>query len=101
MDYHGAPDHHSQHRDLRRISIYVPYHLTFFDVGESVRQIIGGESFGHRSDADRLLIELWESRSILAWVVLMAPEGNTQGARDCIGLLLPEITMRGTVDLFG
>ena len=88
-----------QHRDLRRISIHLPRSLAFLDAAESVRQLIGEEGVGHWSDLDHHLAQFWESRSITPEVVLTAAKGNTQGARVCVGLLLPGVTTRGMIDL--
>ena len=90
-----------EHRNLRQISIYVPYHLTLLDVGTDIKQDLGEVIFSGWSDLDRLLIRLWESHSIRLRVSCALGGGrqNTlQNTEYCIGCLLPEITERGIIE---
>ena len=86
-----------EHRNLRQISIYVPYHLTLLDVGTDIKQNLGEVISGGWSDLDRLLIRLWESHSIRLRVSC-ALGGGRQNTEYCIGCLLPEITERGITE---
>ena len=48
------------HRNLQRISIHVPYYLTYVGVDANVTQAVREAAFRQWSDLDRLLIQLWE-----------------------------------------
>jgi len=85
----------SEHRDLRQISVYVPFHLT----GGDIRQHIGEVPFGWLSDLDGLLVQLWESRSIRPTVGCVRQGGQEQSVEYPIGCLFPEATKRGIIDL--
>jgi len=87
-----------EHRELRQISIYMPYYLSRYRVGANIRQSVGGAAFGRWLDLDRLLVQFWESHSIRPRVgcVRLGEEGRS--IEYCIGCLLPEITKRGVVD---
>ena len=80
-----------KHRDLRQITIRIPYYLTLTDA----KQTIGEAICGQWSDLDCLLVLLWESRSVRLKVVCAV----VRGIEVCIGLLLPEATKREIVDL--
>jgi hypothetical protein len=84
-----------EHRDLRRISIHMPYRLTTTYGGGNATQSIGDPVYGQWLGLDRLLVQLWESRSVRPRIIHMA----TQDLRDCAGFLLPEVTKRGIIDL--
>lgn len=86
-----------EHQDLRQISIHAPYHLT--EAGADVEQVIGEQIFWQWLDLDRLLVQLWEACSIRSKVVCTMLSKGGQDKRDCIGCLLPELTMRGIFDL--
>ena len=87
-----------QHRDLRQITIYVPYSLTLLGSDNDVRENIGEAIFVHWSDLDRLLTQFWE-RSILPKVILTAPREYPQIRISCVESLLPEMTpMRRMID---
>jgi hypothetical protein len=65
--------------------------------GGNVRRVVKEADFGQWLDLDRLLVQLWESRSIcpkVEWVMRQVPY-----MRECVGCLMPEITERGIVDL--
>jgi hypothetical protein len=83
------------HRDLRQISIHIPYYLTLPRVYTNLRQGIGKASSEEWLDLDRLLVQLWESRSIRPRFVCMTK--GTLGVS--IGYYLPEMTRRGIGDL--
>ena len=82
-----------RHQDLRQISIYVHFDSTLTSAGADVRQIVGEQIVGEWSNLDRLLVQLWESRSIRPQVI-SATLDEERGTRDCILCLLPEITKR-------
>jgi hypothetical protein len=84
-----------EHRNLRKISIYVPYHLTLFHVGDNVRQTIGEANFEQWLDLNRLLVQFWESCSIHPNVIRTRPNWEGRDERDCIGCLLPELMREG------
>ena len=48
----------SKPRDLREISIYLPYYVTTAAVDADVRKVIGEEDWEEWLDLDRLLVEL-------------------------------------------
>ena len=83
-----------KHRNLRGISIYVPYDPTLTNAGADVAQVIGDLICGQWLDLDRLLVQIWESRSIRPKVL-----STTQHIGYSVGGLLPEITKRGIIDL--
>ena len=85
-----------KHRYLRQITIEFSYYLTLVDVGHgNNREAVGEASLRWWLDLDRLLVQLWESRSIHLTVVFT----EAGDMRDCIGHLLPEITKKGIIDL--
>ena len=88
-----------KHRDLRQISIHVPYRRTFASVPANVRQIIGEPVFGQWLALDRVLVQVWESHSICPKIMYIAPGKEKKVMDACMGYLLPEITKRGIVDL--
>jgi len=85
------------HRDLRQISISA-YHLAILLAicdGREVEE----RAVGQWLELDRLLVQLWESYSIPLTILLWTPyKGET--ARELLGLLLPETTGGGRIDLF-
>jgi hypothetical protein len=91
----------SKHRDLREISIYLPYSVATAGADADAGRIIVGENFGEWLDLDRLLVEFWESSSIRPKVVCRTRAGGERDTSHCVGyqLLLPEITRRGIIDL--
>jgi len=82
-----------KHQDLRQITIYVHFDSTLTSTDADVRQTVGERFVGEWSDLDRLLVQLWESRSIPLKVISRTPN-EEQGTRDCVLCLLPEITKR-------
>jgi hypothetical protein len=86
----------SEHRDLREISIRLPYCLTL-DRASTIRQAIAGAGSDLWLNLDCLLVQFWESHSIRPMIVYTANTGIT---RDHIECLLPEITKRGVIDIF-
>jgi len=87
-----------ENQDLRQISIHPPFHLT--SAGADVEETVVDRIFWQWLDLDRLFVRFWEERSISPKVVCTTLNMGNQGtARDCIGRLLPEITMRGIIDL--
>ena len=85
------------HRDFRRVSIYAPRHLT--GAGADVKQTIAEQFLSQWLDLDRLLVRLWETRSIRPEVVCVRPHKNKQIMMDSMGCLLPELTKREVIDL--
>ena len=90
----------SKHRNLKQISIRVPYAFTLIDAEADIGRAVGEAVCGQWLDLDRLLVEFWEARSIRTKVIL-APK-MWEGKQDmgyCVGCLLPEATRRGIIDL--
>jgi hypothetical protein len=83
------------HRDLRQITIHIPFYLTIPEVLADVGEFIGEAPCELWLDLDRLLVQLWETHSIRPRVICTT-EGGTGVS---IGSLLPEITKRGIIDL--
>ena len=82
----------SEHRDLRRITVHMPYYVTSH--GANAGRFLGEEDAGQWLDLDRLLVQFWESHSI-------RPNVGGQGwesTERCIECLLPEATKRGIID---
>ena len=90
-----------KHRDLRRISIHVLFDPALTTIGANIAEIVGEQILGQWLDLDRLLVQLWESRSIRPTVITMTLGGEQRDTRNCIGCLLPESTTRGIIDLAG
>ena len=83
-----------QHQDLRQVLIHLPYYLTFSGLFANIRQLVGEASYEKWLCLDRLLVQLWESHSIRPKVV-----SATAQKKESIGVLFPEITERGIIDL--
>ena len=87
----------SEHRDLKQISVQVPYPS---DEGHRRRSIIEraeAEGRGRRwSDLDSLLVGFWESRSVSSKIVCPWTRDRTR-AKDWAVYLLPETTKRGII----
>lgn len=90
----------SQHRDLQRLSIHIPHILSYaMPEHGGMLELIEAETPGTQwPDLDRLLLELWDSRSIRPKVVDPRAK-NKNGKRDWAGHLLPEITKSGIINL--
>ena len=84
-----------KHRDLRQITIGVSYYVSPLRSRVTVKEIME-EYSGQWLDLDRLLVQLWESRSIRLEVCTIEPD-----VTDHINCLLPEVTERGIIDLVG
>ena len=86
-----------EHQDLRRISIHIPFYLTN---GTGAGQTVGEAARREWLDLDRLLVQLWESRSIRPRVGYkgLGQRMKQQTTDYWVGCLLPEITRRGIVD---
>ena len=80
--------------DIREISIDVHGWLVGFD-----RRTIGEADFGQWWDLDRVLVQLWESRSIHPRIWHAGLGGEVHNTESCIQCLLPEATKRGIIDL--
>lgn len=86
-----------EHRDFRQITIRVSYYLTLFEINGNGRRVIGEAIYRQWSVLDRLLVQLWDSRSIRPRVVCTKPGGKVQNAETRVGCLLPEMARRGMV----
>lgn len=89
-----------EHRDLRRVSVDLPYYLPYLDSYEDLKRSVGERFFEQWLDLDGILVHLWESLSVrtnVRWTRKWL-EGVQ---RQYISCLLPEMTKRGivTVDL--
>ena len=87
------------HRDLRQISIYIPYRSD--DLGRHFTQTIEEAILRQWLALDRLLVQLWESHSIRPRVAHLKSEEEEENEwmRECIEGLLPEMTGRGIIEL--
>ena len=87
------------HRDLRQISIYIPYELV--NPMFSYRPPSTTELCELWSNLDHLLLRFWESRSIHPKVVsaTLRGEGRNTWMKDNVESFLPEVTRRGVIDL--
>jgi hypothetical protein len=92
-----------KHRDVRHITIRVPYNLTVAGTDADIRRAVGETGYGQWLDLDHSLVQFWEARSICPKVVCTTGTRGEQGTRDFFGCLLPEITRRRIVviDLAG
>jgi hypothetical protein len=89
-----------EHRDLQQITIWLSYYLTYFGFGGNVRRAVGEVNYGQWLDLDCLLVGLWESYSIRPKAAVSTDQAEgIEGARDCVGHLLLEMTKRGLIDL--
>jgi hypothetical protein len=86
-----------EHRDFRQISIHTPHDLILAGGDANVRQVIEEAAYEQCLGLDRLLVQFWESRSILPRVICATQTGEEQDTTYCVGCLLPEITRRGIV----
>ena len=85
-----------EHQDFRRITIHIPFYLTFFGAG--ARQSLGETAFRQWLDLDRILVRIWDSRAIRPNVGCVRLGQRRESTKLCIGSLLPEITKRGIID---
>jgi hypothetical protein len=89
-----------EHRDLRQITIHIPYKSPITGADTDIRQAIGEADYVQWLNLDRLLVQLWESHSIRPKVAVPTEQAEgTESMRDHVGHLLPEITNRGIIDL--
>ena len=87
------------HRELKRITLAVLSPQGFND-HESVKNVVG-ENQGWL-ELDRLLAQLGESHSIGVKVLYnIRTDANGGRERSRMGILLPEVTTRGIVELVG
>jgi hypothetical protein len=91
--------------NVRQISLRASNILGAMDPRDRVdptnlRNAIGETIHKEWLELDRLLVHLWESRSIQLRVMYNIPVWiYGQGARICMESLFPEVTMRGVVEL--
>jgi hypothetical protein len=91
-----SPDH----RDLRQITIHIPYHSPITGADANIRQAIGETDYTQWLNLDRLLVRLWESHSVRPKVAVPTEQAEgSECTRDHVGHLLPEIANRGIIDL--
>jgi len=88
----------SDHQDLRRISVDVPYHLAGLRVGEDPWRVIGEGLVEEWFGLDRILLHLLESLSIRTDVI-WTWGGSVRVLGNYIGCLLPEVMKRGMVTI--
>jgi hypothetical protein len=88
-----------KHRDLRQISIHLPYDRALASVGVGVRQNIGEPVCAQWLELDRLLVQFWESHRIRPKITYIAPRMENKEIGECMGCLLPEIMKRRVIDL--
>ena len=89
-----------KHRDLKQIFIHISYKFTLEGSGASIKHTTGETTYREWLDLDRLLVQLWESRSIRPKVKYRCKsQSERKEAIDGVSCLLPEITKRGMVDL--
>ena len=88
-------------RDLPQISIHVPYTSALTVTGPNVRRSVGERDFEQWLELDRLLVQLWESRSAHPKILCTVWKGEKEkeDLRDYIKHLLPEITKKVIIDL--
>ncbi|KAF9644799.1 hypothetical protein BDM02DRAFT_841941 [Thelephora ganbajun] len=84
-----------RHQDLRQISIHACHDLALATIDANMMQSFGGQWL----DLDRLLVQLWESRSIQTKLMHVTPVQETQDMGEQVGRWLPEATERGIIDL--
>ena len=88
-----------EHRDFQQISIYVPYYSMLVNVCANVRMFLGEDLFRRWLDLDRLLVQIWESRSIRARVMCDPRVRERRDMREYFEMLMPEVMRRAIVDL--
>jgi len=88
-----------KHQDLQQVSIHVPFYTALVNTDANVREVIGEAVRQHWFDVDRLLVQFWESHSIRPSLESGVPVREGRDMRSCIGLLMPEVTRRGIIDL--
>jgi hypothetical protein len=88
-----------KHRDLRRITIHIPYPSSYSGDFSLIVRVEGAKPGMRWSDLDHLLVRLLESYSIHPKVVCPRSKNITRGVKDWTRYLLPETTERGTVEL--
>jgi len=89
-----------EHRDLRRVSIHLPFKRIPRGDAAGFRFSFGGDIYEKWLELDRFLVQFWEVRSVRPKVMVTESVwGTTQKMKDQIGRLFPEITARGIIDL--
>jgi hypothetical protein len=83
----------SEHRDLQQISLISRFHNIYTDHRLDTRHAVGEAAYGQWMNLDRILVQLWESRSIRTRVC------SRGGDEEPIKSLLPETTKRGALEL--
>ena len=88
-----------KHQDLRQISIHLPGRMIPLSADTDARERMGETIYGQWLDFDRLLVQFWESRSILPRMVCLMPTEAERAVRHFVGSILPEATRSGIIDL--
>ena len=73
--------------------------ITVFPFDKSLPETVEEEVYQEWQDLDRLLVRFWTSHSIRPQVAYVAGRRGTKDLEDDAPKLLPELTMRGLVDL--
>jgi len=85
----------AEHRDFRRITIFLPCLLSVFDVSSFNDAVIR-----QWLDLDQLLLQIWETRSIRPRVFCPMLGDEWRNTETGVRCLLQEITDKGGLDLF-
>ena len=92
----------SKHRDLRQITIYIPYQLNPLIPKSASLEVAEKAGYRRWMDLDTLLVRLLESHAIRTKVVdVMESRGVQVEVCGHMGNLLPKIVKRGTVEMWG
>jgi hypothetical protein len=86
----------AENRDLRQISIYLPFHR--IPRGDA-RSFFGDDIYQKWLGLDRLLVQFWELHSIRTKVVVTESMWGDEEMKGRIGRLFPEMAARGIVDV--
>jgi hypothetical protein len=89
----------SKHRDLRQVTIHIPYASEYTRDLRLIEQVEAAKPGMRWSDLDCLLVQLWESYSILPKVVCPQSRNKTMRVEDWTRYLLPQAAERGVVEL--
>jgi len=85
-----------KHQELQKILIRFPYSLLF---PYEVKAIKRSTTYAEWLDLDRLLVQLWETRSAGLKVTCTAWPGRKGEVRDFTNCFFPELTRRGAIDV--
>ena len=88
-----------EHQDFRQISINVPYRQALSNDGVGVGQAVGEPVYNQWLELDRLLIQLWDSRSIRPKISYFAMKEERRQMAKSVGYLLPRAAKEEILDL--